>query len=81
MNKSKILVVTPTFNEIENIENFVKSVTNLSVDILIVDDNSPDNTAEKVASLMETNSNVYLLLREKKTWPRFSLQGWFQVGY
>ncbi|MAR94749.1 MAG: dolichyl-phosphate beta-D-mannosyltransferase [Gammaproteobacteria bacterium] len=66
MNKSKILVVTPTFNEIENIENFVKSVTNLSVDILIVDDNSPDNTAEKVASLMETNSNLYLLLREKK---------------
>ncbi len=66
MNKSKTLVVTPTFNEIENIENFVKSLTNFSVDILIVDDNSPDKTAEKVAFLMENNSNLHLLLREKK---------------
>ncbi len=47
------IVIIPTYNEIENIENIVTAVLSLpaSFDILVVDDNSPDNTAGKVLDL------------------------------
>lgn len=49
------LVIIPTFNEIENIEAIVKAVfsTSLDLDILVVDDESPDGTGQKVLSLMK----------------------------
>ncbi len=49
----KILVIIPTYNEIENIEAIIRKVFSLSVpfNILIVDDGSPDGTADKVKSL------------------------------
>ena len=49
------LVVIPTYNEIENIESIVRAVFSLaaSFDILIVDDNSPDGTAQKVRELQQ----------------------------
>ena len=49
------LVVIPTYNEIENIEAIIKATFEVSsyVDILIVDDNSPDKTARKVLALQE----------------------------
>src|SRR5690606_2423753 len=49
------IVIIPTYNEIENIENIVTAVLSLpkAFDILIVDDNSPDNTADKVYELMQ----------------------------
>ncbi len=52
---SKALVVIPTYNEIENIEKIVKTVFELSVPfhVLIVDDNSPDGTSQKVKALQE----------------------------
>lgn len=48
------LVIIPTFNEIENIEAIIKAVFGLKKDfhILIVDDNSPDGTAQKVEALI-----------------------------
>ena len=47
MNK-KTLVFTATYNEFENIQNFITNVKdhNPEVDILIIDDNSPDKTYE-----------------------------------
>tara|TARA_B110000014_G_C20015187_1_gene526460 strand:+ start:135 stop:860 length:726 start_codon:yes stop_codon:yes gene_type:complete len=50
------LVVIPTYNEIENIEAIIRATFAVSsfVEILIVDDNSPDNTAQKVMSLQES---------------------------
>ena len=47
------LVVIPTYNEIENIEAIIRATFQLSpyVNILVVDDNSPDKTAEKVLLL------------------------------
>lgn len=47
------LVIIPTYNEIENIEPIIRKVFSLSLpfDILIVDDGSPDGTAEKVMEL------------------------------
>ncbi|MFN8415812.1 MAG: polyprenol monophosphomannose synthase [Cytophagaceae bacterium] len=50
---SKNLVVVPTYNEIENIEALVRKVMSLepSFDLLIIEDNSPDGTADKVKEL------------------------------
>ncbi|HSZ25660.1 MAG TPA: polyprenol monophosphomannose synthase [Cytophagaceae bacterium] len=49
----KSLVIIPTYNEIENIEAIVRKVFSLSVPfhILIVDDGSPDGTADKVKQM------------------------------
>jgi len=49
------LVIIPTFNEKENIERIIRKVFSLNkeFDILIVEDNSPDGTAEIVRSLMQ----------------------------
>lgn len=48
------IVIIPTFNEIENIESIIRKVFSLSIDfhILIVDDNSPDGTADVVKRLI-----------------------------
>ena len=50
----KILIIIPTYNEIENIESIITAVLAISDNyhILIVDDNSPDGTANRVKSLM-----------------------------
>ena len=47
---SDILVFTATYNEKENINNLINEIFNISkeVDILVIDDNSPDETAETV---------------------------------
>lgn len=64
----KSIVVIPTYNEIDNIENLIveihQSVPNTH--ILVVDDNSPDGTARKVQELMQTDKQLHLLWREKK---------------
>jgi dolichol-phosphate mannosyltransferase len=65
----KNLVIIPTFNEIENIEKIITTTLSLNkdVDILIVDDNSPDRTALKVMNLMnEFENRLYLINRKQK---------------
>ncbi len=51
----KTLIIIPTYNEIENIESIIEAVfsTPVAVAILVVDDESPDGTGQKVLSLME----------------------------
>lgn len=51
---SDSLVIIPTYNEIENIEDIIDAVFQLKKDfhVLVVDDNSPDGTAEKVKEKM-----------------------------
>ena len=46
MTENKILIFSATYNEAENIENFLSSIEelNLALDILLIDDNSPDGT-------------------------------------
>jgi dolichol-phosphate mannosyltransferase len=66
---SNSIVIIPTYNEIENIENIVRAVFSLnkSFHILIVDDNSPDKTAAKVVELQsEFKNQLFLENREKK---------------
>lgn len=65
----KILVIIPTYNEIENIEAIVRKVFSLSIpfQVLIVDDGSPDGTANKVKSLqLEFPSQLHLEQRQGK---------------
>ena len=69
MNVSDSLVIIPTFNEKENIEAIIREVFALEgfYHILVVDDNSPDGTAEIVESLQpEFEGRLHLLKREKK---------------
>lgn len=64
-----ILVVIPTYNEIENIEAIIRATIKAvpEIDILIVDDNSPDDTAEKIKELQkEFVNNLFLLERDGK---------------
>lgn len=64
----KILVIIPTYNEKENIENLLNQVlaAALQIDILVVDDNSPDGTARIVKNYQKTNPKVLLIERPKK---------------
>jgi dolichol-phosphate mannosyltransferase len=57
------IVIIPTYNEIENIEAIIRAVFSQSADIhvLVVDDNSPDLTAEKVTSLQKEFPNRLFL--------------------
>lgn len=63
------LVIIPTYNEIENIENIIKEVISKckEFDILIVDDNSPDGTGDIVRKLSKKNKRVHLIERENKS--------------
>jgi len=61
------LVVIPTYNEIENIEAIIRTTFEVAsgIDILIVDDNSPDKTAETVMSLQKEFPKRLFLERRK----------------
>ena len=64
------IVIIPTYNEIENIERIVHAVFQLpsTFHVLIVDDNSPDGTAQKVAELQQQYiGKLFLEVRKKKS--------------
>jgi len=64
----KCFVMIPTYNESENIVKLIDEITSLSIPelhIVVVDDNSPDGTAEMVKKKMETVKNIHLLVRMK----------------
>lgn len=63
------IVIIPTYNEKENIENIIRKVFSLSVEfhILIIDDNSPDGTASIINNLQnEFKSKLHLIKRKGK---------------
>jgi len=68
MDDKRILVIIPTYNERSNIEVLILQLIALSLnpDVLIVDDNSPDGTAEEVRALQKKHKNIHLLVRDKK---------------
>ncbi len=66
----KTLIIIPTYNEIENIESIIEAVfsTPVAVAILVVDDESPDGTGQKVLSLMERfPKRLFLESRSNRT--------------
>ncbi len=68
--RSDSIVIIPTYNEKENIENILTAVTDLEqdFDVLVVDDGSPDGTAQIVKQLMagRLNGRVHLVERQGK---------------
>lgn len=69
MNKSDSVVIIPTYNEKENIENIINAVFALPVmfDVLIIDDNSPDGTAAIVERMQKQwDGRLHLLKRSGK---------------
>ncbi len=70
MEKKKIVVMIPTYNERENIRPVIESILQLDsrfdITVLVVDDNSPDGTATLVQELAAKDPRVKLLLRTKR---------------
>ena len=64
----RALVITPTYNERPNVATLVERVLaqDPQIEILFVDDNSPDGTGDLIAELAATNSRVHLLRRPGK---------------
>ena len=67
--KSDSVIIIPTYNEKENIENMIRALMNLehSFDVLVVDDGSPDGTASIVKRMMEVfPGRVHIIERSGK---------------
>ncbi len=65
----KTLVIIPTYNESQNIKEIISIVFDLNIpelDVLVIDDNSPDGTAEVVEDLQNCYHNLYLKKRPGK---------------
>ncbi|MBN2091472.1 polyprenol monophosphomannose synthase [candidate division KSB1 bacterium] len=65
----KIIVIIPTYNEVENIARLIDILLKFQLnhlDVLIVDDNSPDGTGELVKKLSSENPRIHLIQREGK---------------
>ncbi len=64
----RISIIVPTYNERENIIELIERLEslNLNMEIIIVDDNSPDNTAEEAINLNEKYGNIKVLKRPGK---------------
>jgi dolichol-phosphate mannosyltransferase len=65
---SDVGVILPTYSEAENIANLIEEIERLPVEaaILVIDDSSPDRTAEVVEKLQEKYGNILLCVRPEK---------------
>jgi dolichol-phosphate mannosyltransferase len=64
----KALIVVPTYNEKENIEEIIRAILAQGddIDVLVVDDNSPDGTGEIVDRLAASEPRIHVIHREGK---------------
>ncbi|MFJ3028884.1 polyprenol monophosphomannose synthase [Curtobacterium sp. NPDC087080] len=64
----RALVVVPTYNEVENIENAVAKILEHAPDahVLVVDDASPDGTGDRVEALAADDGRLHLMRRTGK---------------
>ena len=65
---SACLVIIPTYNEIENVADIIPAVLRQgnNFHVLIVDDGSPDGTADKVIELKKSETRIHLIQRRGK---------------
>ncbi|MBU2445558.1 MAG: polyprenol monophosphomannose synthase [Bacteroidetes bacterium] len=66
---AETLIIIPTYNESENIAKIIPAILKYSkgeVDIAVVDDNSPDGTADVVRNFQKEHENIILINRLKK---------------
>jgi dolichol-phosphate mannosyltransferase len=66
--RSETLVIVPTFNERENLPQIAERLMTLpvAVEMLVVDDNSPDGTGRLADELALTNSRIHVMHRREK---------------
>ena len=66
---SKTLIFTATYNEKENIKKLLDNLNHLKIDIdiLVIDDNSPDNTWEILQELEKKSNNLKVIVRKDKS--------------
>ena len=64
----RVTVVVPTYNEADNIETLIRAVRQVSpeVNVLVIDDGSPDGTADRADELARTIGNVQVVRRDRK---------------
>ena len=64
----KTLIIIPTYNEIDNIEKLLEQVLAKSetIEVLVIDDNSPDGTALRVKFMQSSEPRIHLLERPGK---------------
>lgn len=65
----KTAVIIPTYNEKENIQDLIQAIFSLDIpglEVVAVDDNSPDGTGVAVAEIAKSNSRVHVIHRPKK---------------
>ena len=63
---NNVLVIIPTYNEKNNVVKLIDELLEIKVNVLIVDDNSPDKTYDVVEKYFGNNGKVNILIREKK---------------
>ncbi len=65
---SRLLIIIPTYNEVQNIKELIAEIRKYLSDcgLLIVDDNSPDGTANTVKEMQRHDKNIYLIQRDGK---------------
>ena len=75
----RTLVVLPTFNEIMNVEPMLRALREIvpSCDVLVVDDSSPDGTADKAKQVGGELGQIEILQRAKKS----GLGGAYRAGF
>ena len=68
MDENRSLIIIPTYNELDNIRRLIPDILDMyeNVDILVVDDNSPDGTGNYVSILSQSNERVKIIRRENK---------------
>jgi dolichol-phosphate mannosyltransferase len=64
----KTLIIIPTYNEIDNIEKLLEQVLAKSetIEVLVIDDNSPDGTALRVKFMQSSEPRIHILERPGK---------------
>ena len=57
----KTIIICPTYNEIKNIAKLIEKILNDDnhYDLLIIDDNSPDGTSEKLRNIKKYTKNLF----------------------
>lgn len=75
----RLLIVLPTYNEIQNIEQMLHALRQSmpSAEILVVDDGSPDGTAQAARDVSESLGNIEILERTSKS----GLGGAYRAGF
>lgn len=64
----KAIIIIPTYNERNNIRELIKNISKAYpiIEVLVVDDKSPDGTADEVNRLQGEYPNLHLIIRRAK---------------